>query len=388
MRAMAPPTVPVAIVGFGSIARSHLSALRALPVVRPESVIPVVSSIVTERPEAVRAEAAALGARVLETVEEALADVDLQLVDVASRNDRHAAQARAVLDGQRALYVEKPIGRTSEEATALAAAALDAERPSQAGLVLRYEPAMVEARALVRGGAIGEVRHGRTASFHGSYLNPERPMSWRLRDATAGGGAMLDLGVHMIDALRFIFGELRLVRASARTIVASRPVTDGGQDTVDVDDWSWGELELGNGARVTVEASRIFLGAEGVPFELYGSGGSLVGNLDEGRVMLRRFDGREAEYRAAAALDPYVRAVEALRPPVRLSLGSFVDLHAAGLHHMLLRTAGNDPAPGLAPTFADAAAAESLAHAIVGMGRSSQSEAAPSRVSSPRSPHD
>jgi predicted dehydrogenase len=203
---------------------------------------------------------------------------------------------------------------------------------------------------------------------------------------------MLDLGVHMIDALRFILGDMSLVSASARTIVASRPVTDGGQDTVDVDDWSWGELELGNGVRVTVEASRIFLGAEGVPFELYGSAGSLVGDLEEGRMVLRRFDGREAEYRAAAALDPYVRAVDALRPPVRLSLGSFVDLHAAGLHHMLLRTAGDDPAPGLAPTFADAAVAETLAHAIVEMGRSSPSEAAPSRApssaSSPRSPHD
>src|SRR5437588_8526291 len=343
MRAMPPPTVPIAIVGFGSIARSHLSALRTLPVVRPGSVVPLVTTIVTERPSEVRDEAAALGVeRMVETVEEALADGELGLMDVASPNDRHAAQGRAVLDAGRALYVEKPIGRTSQEAEALAARSLEVDRPSQVGLVMRYEPAIVEARALIREGAIGEVRHGRTGSFHGSYLDPSRPISWRLRAASAGGGAMLDLGVHLIDALRFMLGEARLVAASARTVVASRPGADGAEEPVDVDDWAWGELEFG-GAHVTVEASRIFLGGEGVPFQLYGTQGSLVGNLDGGRLALRRFDGREAAYGEIARADPFVRAVGALAPPPRLSLGSFVDLHAAALNHVLVRVAGSDP---------------------------------------------
>src|SRR5205823_8176966 len=265
---------------------------------------------------------------------------------------------------------------------------LEVQHPSQAGLVLRYEPAVVEARALVAEGAIGEVRHGRTGSFHGSYLDPHRPISWRVRAAQAGGGAMLDLGVHLIDALRFLLGEVRLVAASARTVVASRPGVDGDDEPVDVDDWSWGELELSNGAHITVEASRIFLGAEGVPFELYGTAGSLVGDVGTGRIALRRFDGREAVYREAARRDPFVRAVEALRPPARLSLGAFVDLHAAALHHVLLRVAGDDPAPGLAPTLADAAAAESVAHEIVETGRQGEPMvAAAGSVASPQSPH-
>src|SRR5690242_20687667 len=58
MQPMPPPTVPIAIVGFGSIARSHVTALRSLPVVRPGSVIPRIATIVTERPDEVRVEAA------------------------------------------------------------------------------------------------------------------------------------------------------------------------------------------------------------------------------------------------------------------------------------------------------------------------------------------
>ena len=131
---------------------------------------------------------------------------------------------------------------------------------------------------------------------------------------------MLDLGVHLIDALRFMLGEARVVSASARTVVAFRPGTDGAGEPVDVDDWAWGELQFGAGAHVTVEASRIFLGAEALPFELYGSAGSLVGDLhDGGGLSLRRFDGREAAYRDAAGRDPFVQAAQELRPPARLS---------------------------------------------------------------------
>lgn len=369
---MSIPSVGVAIVGFGSIARSHLSAIRALPAVRDLRLRPVISVIVSERAEDVRREVALLGVeRTVSTIDEALTDTEVVLVDVTGRNDQHAAAARAALLAERAVYIEKPIGRTADEATALASLAEASPRTSQAGLVLRYEPGIVMARALLQLGAIGVPLHGRLCSFHGSYLDPARPISWRLQRATAGGGAMLDLGLHLIDATRFLLGEARLVASSARTIVLERPGDGGARATVDVDDWAWAELEVGDGVRVTIETSRVALGAEGMRFELFGTEGSLVGDLRSGGLELQRFDGGEHAFRQQATSDPFVRAVEALRPPARLSLGSFVDLHAAALHHALRRAIDDDPAPGLAPTLAESAAAESLAHAITaGIGQS------------------
>jgi predicted dehydrogenase len=365
---MSQPAVKVGIVGFGSIARSHLSALRALPATRPLAVRPVVSVIVTDRPDQVRPEAAALGIeRVVETLTEALQDPELQLLDVTSRNDRHAPQATEALRAERAVYVEKPIGRTAEEALALAELAVTLPAVAQPGLVMRYEPAVVRARALVRAGAIGQVVHGYLANLHGSYLNPERPISWRLRRSVAGGGAMLDLGVHPLDVVRLVVGEPALVSATARTVISERPVRDGAREMVDVDDWARAELAVGD-AQITVEASRVSLGAEGMPFQLFGTEGSLVGDLAAGGLQLGRFDGAEATFEVGAARDPLLRVVEDLRPPSRLTLGAFVDLHAAAVHHALLRVAGVDPAPGLAPTMADAAVAERLAHDIVAAG--------------------
>ena len=361
---MTPPELRICLVGFGSIARTHASALAALPSVRALPFRPVLAAIVSDRPDDVAADAAVLGARVL-TLDEALADTGLDAFDVTTRNVRHLHQAGAILRAGRPLYVEKPIGRTPEEADALAALAAGSAAPSQAGLTTRYAAAVVETRSLLRTGAIGELRQARLGLFHGSYLDPARPISWRLQAAQAGGGAMLDLGLHLVDLLRFLFGEPELLAARHATFIADRPDGIGGERSVDVDDWAWAEVRLPGGARATIEASRISLGAEGEPLQLYGSEGSLVAELTTGQSpRLHRFDAREAEFRGRAAADPELQAIRDLRPPARLTLGPFVDAKAAALHHFLLRVMGTDPSPGLAPTLADSAAAERIVAAI------------------------
>ena len=219
---MTPPELRICLVGFGSIARTHASALAALPSVRALPFRPVLAAIVSDRPADVAADAALLGARVL-TLDEALADASLDVFDVTTRNVRHLDQAGAILRAGQPLYLEKPIGRMPEEADALAALAAASAAPSQVGLVIRYATAVVEARALLRAGVIGELRQARLGLFHGSYLDPARPISWRLQADQAGGGAMLDLGLHLVDLLRFLFGEPELLAARHATFLVGRP---------------------------------------------------------------------------------------------------------------------------------------------------------------------
>lgn len=361
---MTAPVVRLCLVGFGSIARTHASAIAALPAVLRPAVRPVLAALVSDRPSEVADDARALGIERVCTLDDALADPSLDAFDVTTRNVRHLPQARAILRSGRPLYVEKPIGRTAAEAAELAGLERAGGIPAQAGLVMRYDRTVVEARALIRAGAIGELRQARLGLFHGSYLDPARPLSWRLRAAEAGGGAMLDLGLHLVDLVRFLFGEAEVLDARHATYVPQRPDGRGGTGPVDVDDWAWAELGVPGGARVTVEASRIALGAEGAPFQVFGSEGSLVADLGAGPLRFRRFDGSEARWREAAADDPDLRAVTALLPPPRLTLGSFVDGHLGALHHFLLRVAGSDPAPGTAPTLTDSAVAEGLVEQI------------------------
>jgi predicted dehydrogenase len=365
-----PAQLRVAVIGFGSIARTHISALAAMPAVARLPFRPVVHTLVSRRPEAVQPEALALGIqRVTSSLEQALADPNLQAFDVTTANLHHARDAAPVLRAGRPLYIEKPVGRTAEEAAQLAELAGDSPAPAQVGLVDRYHPNVVQVRSLLRANAIGELRHARLAILHGSYLDPARPISWRLEKASAGGGAMLDLGLHLVDLARFLFGELSVAAARCRTVVKERPDLAGGIRPVDVDDWAWAELRTAAGVAITVEASRIALGAEGTTLELYGSQGSLAGQLDDRTPpSLRRFDGDESSYWRMVKADPEARAVFSLLPPARLSLGNFVDIHLASLGHFLQRVAGEDPLPGYAARLADSAVAERLVAKITTTG--------------------
>jgi predicted dehydrogenase len=347
----------ICLVGMGSIARTHLAALGALPALRNLPFRPAVDAVVTRRASELRSSLAALGvARVYESLEQALAQDAPDAVIVATENDRHLADARAVLRARRPLYIEKPLGRTPEEAAEIAALAAASEQPVQVGLVLRYDPGVAAVRALYTAGAIGNLKQARLTSFHGSYLDPSRPLSWRMSRSRAGGGALLDLGLHLVDLARHLFGELDVAAASAHTFVADRP---GGH--ADVDDWAWLELRTRAGASVTAESSRIAYGGEGAGIELYGDEGSLLCGLGSARApRLRRFDGRESDWLRQAADDAPAAAVRNLLPPARESLGAFTDAHAASLHHFLLRVVGADPAPAVVPTAADSAAAEAL----------------------------
>lgn len=350
---MISPEIRLCVVGFGSIARTHLAALRALPAVRQLPLRPVADTVVTRRAAESERELRTLGVQhVVTTVEEALRIARPDAVIVAGTNDRHLADSRPVLEAGLPLYLEKPLGRTAEEAAEICRLAAGSPGPFQVGLVMRYHPAAVLAGAMVRRRAIGRVRQARLSTFHGSYLNPERPLSWRMTGERAGGGAMLDLGVHLLDLARGVLGDLELERWSRRTVVRGRG---------DVDDWAWAELRAEGDASVIVEASRIAYGAEGSRLELYGTEGSLIADLDSPAApRLRRFDGRESDWRSQAEADDRVVRIRDLLPPERLSLGLFTDLHAASLHHFLLRVAGHDPDPALAPSFHDSEVAERL----------------------------
>jgi predicted dehydrogenase len=353
-----PVELRICVIGFGSIARTHLAALSALPVLRPLPFRPVVDTVVTRRARELAPGLALAGVgHIAPAFGDGLAGRHLDAAVVASSNDRHLADSRAVLGAGLPLYVEKPIGRTPEEAAELSRLAAASNRPVQVGLVMRYHPAVARSRALLAAGAAGAVRQARLTIFHGSYLDPSRPLSWRMSRERAGGGAMLDLGLHLLDLARHLLGEMRLVAGRHHTFVAERP---GGR--ADADDWAWAELTTFAGASVTVEASRIAYGGEGSRLEVFGTEGSLRCDLDEAAPpRLRRFDGREREWLERAEGEPGVAAVDGLLPPARQSLGLFTDLHAAALHHFLMRVAGRDPLPGLAPSADDSAVAENLA---------------------------
>jgi predicted dehydrogenase len=139
------------------------------------------------------------------------ADAEVDAVVIATPNALHAPQAIAFLEAGKHVLVEKPMAPTVAEADAMVAAA----RGSGAFLMVahcwRFHPDVQALRARVEAGDLGQIVKTRGYGVHARW----GPSGWFTDPALAGGGALLDMGVHAIDTARYLLGDPEPVRVSA-----------------------------------------------------------------------------------------------------------------------------------------------------------------------------
>ena len=205
----------VGIIGCGAIGRKRAGALAGQQLV----------ACADADVEAAEALSRAIpGAHAERSSEHLLARPDVDVVIVATTNDALAPIAAAALRAGKHVLVEKPAGRTREEVEGLMAAAAESRRFVRVGFNHRYHPALRQARALVDAGAIGRLMMLRGRYGHGGRLGYER--EWRADPARAGGGELVDQGVHLIDLARWFLGEFATVEGFAATYFWRMPVDD------------------------------------------------------------------------------------------------------------------------------------------------------------------
>ncbi len=181
-----------------------------------------VTAIASRDPARAEAVASQLDiARAHGSYEALLRDPDVDAVYVPLPNHLHVPWSIRALEAGKHVLCEKPVGMNAGEARQLEAAA--AARPRlkvMEAFMYRFHPQWQRARALVREGAIGDVRAIHTWF---SYHNVD-PLN--IRNMTeAGGGALMDIGCYGISVARFIFG-LEPRRISAVSDVDARFGTD------------------------------------------------------------------------------------------------------------------------------------------------------------------
>jgi predicted dehydrogenase len=131
---------------------------------------------------------------------------------------------------------------------------------------------------------LGRIYGFRGVYLHAGYLDPQRPITWRLDRNKGGGGALVDLGSHVIDLLRFLVGDFTEVTAQTETFIRERPLAKDPSKMapVEVDDVVVMTVRTAGGAVGTVEASRFATGAnDELRFEIHGEKGALRFNLED-----------------------------------------------------------------------------------------------------------
>lgn len=204
---------------------------------------------------------------------------EVDLVDVATPNDRHAEQAIAALEAGKHVACEKPLAGTLDDARAMRDAARRAKGDTFVWYSYRRVPAVALAHQLVRAGWVGRLYHVRAAYLQG-WGGPETPLLWRFRRGVAGSGALGDLSAHIVDMARFITGE-EIVEVSGsivETFIKQRPLTDdpGRTGRSTVDDAVLFLARFAGGAVASFESTRLATGMKNANrIEIHGDRGAL-----------------------------------------------------------------------------------------------------------------
>lgn len=184
--------VRVGVLGLGAIAQ-----VVHLPILSQMKGVNLIAVCDADRGKA-RAIAARFGIpRVHETDEQVFRSDDLDAIVICTPSHLHEPQARAALEAGKHVLVEKPLALDAEAARRVVDAADASGRTVMVAMNNRYRPDAAALKPFVTGGELGDV-----FLVRGAWLNRKvrvlRP-TWRHRRATAGGGALMDLGVQTLD---------------------------------------------------------------------------------------------------------------------------------------------------------------------------------------------
>lgn len=290
-------TVNVALIGTKFMGKAHSNGFLQAPRFFDMKTKPVMKVICGHDPKGTAAAAEQFGWEEWSTNwEEVINRPDIDVVDISTPGDLHATMAIAAAKAGKHIICEKPLANTLKEAEAMNAAVKKAGVKNMCGFTYRFNPAVQSIKKMVSKGELGRIFHVRACYQQDWIVDPEFPVNWRLQKATAGSGALGDIGAHITDLAQYLVGEVSEVSAAMETFIKQRPLADaqttianksakktGKKGTVDVDDAAvWVARFKGTDTLGTFEATRFAPGRRNYNcIEIYGSKGSVIWNQED-----------------------------------------------------------------------------------------------------------
>jgi predicted dehydrogenase len=263
--------IGVGMLGYAFMGKAHSNAYKTLAYMTwPPPMMPQLVAIAGRNEQAVAEAARRYGFEEYVTDWKALVTDDrVQLFDNAGPNNLHSEPTIAAAEAGKHVICEKPLGRDAAESYETWQRVAKTGVKHMCAFNYRFVPAIRLARQMIESGELGEIQH-----FRGAYLQEWGTTEgeiWRFEKATAGSGALGDLGAHVIDLARYLVGEITDVSAITQTFMPGRDVDDAVESVVKFD----------GGAVGTIEASRFCQGRKNhFTWEINGSKGSVAFDLE------------------------------------------------------------------------------------------------------------
>lgn len=247
--------IKVGIIGAGSISNFHVMGYKEL-----ENVEVYAACDLNE--ERVKAFAEKYGIKHTFTdFNEMLKLNELDAVSVCTWNNSHAPASIAALKAGKHVLCEKPLSMNTPEAKEIERAAKESGKLLMVGFVRRFGKNTKILKDFIDKGYLGDIYYAKTSCIR----RCGNPCGWFSDKKRSGGGPLIDLGVHMIDLVRFLMGKPKAISVSGAAFnnigprnnikAFSRYNPVDVDDYCDVEDLAVAMIRFDNGAVLSVETS-------------------------------------------------------------------------------------------------------------------------------------
>lgn len=209
----------VVIVGAGLIGKKRAEAIRELGEDR------IVGFCDTDADRA-RLLADEFGGEVFTEYAEMFNTLKADVAIIATNHKMLPPMSLAALEAGMHVLAEKPLGRNAVEVEPVVELADKKSLIYKCGFNHRYFPGLLQARQMVEEGKIGELMYVRARYGHGG--RPGYDKEWRAVPEIAGGGELLDQGIHLVDLARWFMGDFESAIGAAQTAYWDMPLDDNG----------------------------------------------------------------------------------------------------------------------------------------------------------------
>jgi predicted dehydrogenase len=241
------------------------------------------------------------GAEVATDPNQMWSDREISTVVIYSETNRHPELVMAAAKAGKNMYVEKPLGITAKESTAMANAIEKAGVLFTTGYFMRTDPKHIFLRQEIAAGHFGKLTRVRASNCHGGSLGGwfDTDYRWMADPKIAGVGAFGDLGTHKLDILMWLLGDVDSVTADVKSVTGRYG---------DCDECGEGLMQFKSGVLGSLAAAWVDI-EDPVTLVVSGTEGHAV--IEDNHLYYRSKQGPGTD-----SHDPYTKLPPASQPPI------------------------------------------------------------------------
>lgn len=280
--------IQIGIIGAGNIGNEHIKDFKQVDEVQVAGITDVYLTAAEDRAKEHDIP------HIYESAEKMIQDSRIDAVVIAVPNKFHSPLAVQALQEGKHVVLEKPMAINAEAAKKIVRAQREAKQTLIVPHQMRWEPFALQAKKLLDEDAFGKVYHAKTGWFRRKGIPGWG--TWFTQAEVSGGGALIDIGVHMLDLSLYLMGNPQPVSVSAATYAEFGPEkrgigtwgTPNWDGNFNVDDLACAFIKMDNGSTLSLDVSWAINGSveQNGPFlHLFGSkAGATIRGSDEGKV--------------------------------------------------------------------------------------------------------